>query len=378
MNYKLRIMRNIALLFTILLFASCTAKPIKITVENSLDFDRNKELVEVSTAGHNVDFTNKTYVLKNEKGSEVGYQLLSDKTTLVFQVDVPAKNSVTYTLREGKPAPVAPRAHVRFVPERKDDISWENDIVAYRMYGPALMKTEHPSNGVDIWMKYKDEPVMDSIYAGELQRNISYHEDNGLGGLDCYDVTHTLGAGGPAPYTDRLWIGDAFARYKISESGPLRSVFTLYYDTIPVNGKYYTEAFTVTCDAGSPMCKALVKFEGAEPVKVATGIFMDKDSVNTVFDKENHIIAYTKNAVSKKGVQQGQTYIGVFAPGMSGEPRIESKNYFVLNDYKLGEELTYYFGAGWSKWKFPTEKDWLTALKQFSQAKRNPLKITIQ
>ena len=370
-------MKNTILLFCILLLASCTAKSTEIVVENTLDFDRNKEMVEISTNGLNVDFAHKTYVLKDEKGDEMGYQLLSDKQTLIFQANVPAKTSVTYTLQEGKPAPVAARSHVRFVPERSDDMSWENDIVAYRMYGPALMKIEHPSNGVDIWMKYKDEPVADSLYAGELNRKISYHEDNGLGGLDCYDVNHTLGAGGPAPYTTQLWIGDAFARYKIVESGPLRSVFTLYYDTIPVNGSYYKETLTVTCDAGSPLCKAIVKFEGAEPIQVATGIFMDKDSVNTFFDKDNKIIVYTKNATSKKRVPQGQTYIGVYAPAMTGEPMIESKNYFVTSDYKLGDELTYYFGAGWSKWKFPTEQDWVTTLTQFTRAKQSPLKIRI-
>ena len=371
-------MKNIILLFSIFLLASCAAKSTKIIVNNALNFDRNKEIVEVSASVLNADFANKTYVLKDAKGAEVGYQLLSDNQTLIFQANVPANDSVIYTLQEGKPAPVAARAHVRFVPERKDDISWENDIVAYRMYGPALMKTEHPSNGVDIWMKYKDEPVADSLYAGELQRNISYHEDNGLGGLDCYDVNHTLGAGGVAPYTTQLWIGNAFSNYKIVESGPLRSVFTLSYDTIPVNGSYYVETFTVTCDAGSPLCKAAVKFEGANPVQLATGIFMDRDSVNTVFDKENKIIVYTKNNTSKKGVPQGQTYIGVYAPTMTGEPFIENGNYAVLSDYKVSDELTYYFGAGWSKWKFPTEQDWLTALKNFSQAKQSPLKIKIQ
>jgi len=261
-------MKNIFLVLSIFLLASCAAKSTKIVVNNPLGFDRNKEIVEVSASKLNADFANKTYVLKDAKGAEVGYQLLSDNQTLIFQVNVPANDSVTYTLQEGKPAPVAARAHVRFVPERKDDISWENDIVAYRMYGPALMKTEHPSNGVDIWMKYKDEPVADSLYAGELQRKLSYHEDNGLGGLDGYDVNHTLGAGGAAPYTTKLWIGNAFDRYKIVESGPLRSVFTLSYDTIPVNGSYYLETFTVTCDAVRRIFQAELKFEGENPVKL--------------------------------------------------------------------------------------------------------------
>ena len=33
---------------------------------------------------------------------------------------------------------VTPRAYARLVPERKDDLAWENDKVAFRVYGPAL------------------------------------------------------------------------------------------------------------------------------------------------------------------------------------------------------------------------------------------------
>ena len=370
-------MKNIILILSVLLLACCSSKPVKINIENPLNFDRHDEIVEMQIP-ESIDLT-KTYVLKDDEGEERGYQLLSDNKTLIFQACVPANSSVVYTLTEGKPAPVAARAFVRFVPERRDDIAWENDIAAFRMYGPALMEIQQPSNGVDIWMKYTDEPIMDSIYVGALERNLSYHEDNGLGGLDCYDVNHTLGAGGVAPYTDKLCIGDAFSRYEIVEKGPLRSVFTLYYDnSIPVDGSKFTETLTITSDAGSPLNKGVVKFEGDKPVQAATGIFMHGDSVNTVFDKENKIISYTKNAVSNRRVPQGQTYISVYAPNLIGEPFFEDENYTVLNDYKTGDELTYYFGGGWSKWKFPTEQDWLAAMAKFSQAKQSPLKITIQ
>jgi len=369
-------MKHIFLFLLLLSIISCNAESTKIIVENTLDFDRNNEIVEISTVGLNADFAHRTYVLKDSKGVETGYQLLSDNQTLIFQAHVPANTSVTYTLQEGVPALVAPRTNVRFVPERYDDISWENDIAAYRMYGPALMKTQNPSNGVDIWMKYKDEPVMDILYASELEKGITYHEDNGLGGLDCYDVGHTLGAGGVAPYSTKLWIGNAFDRYEIIENGPLRSVFILYYDnSLPVEDGYYTATLTITTDAGSPLNKGVVKYEGAGSIQAATGIFMDKVSVNTVFDKENKTITYTMNAITNKKVPQGQTYISVYAPHMSGEPMIEDNNYMVLNDYKQGEELTYYFGGSWSKWKFPTEQDWLTAMERFSRAKQNPLRV---
>ncbi|MDR3262444.1 MAG: DUF4861 domain-containing protein [Tannerella sp.] len=368
-------MKNIFLLLPVLFCFSCATKSAKITIENTLDFDRNGEIVEVSTVGLAVDFVQKTYILKNEKGEEVGYQLLADNETLIFQANVPAKSTVTYTLQEGTPAPVAVKTAARFVPERSDDFAWENDMAAFRVYGPALEKIENPSNGVDIWMKYRDEPIMDSIYEGRL-RKLSYHEDNGLGGFDSYDVGHTLGAGGNALYTNQLWVGEAFDRYEILESGPLRSVFRLIYDTIRVDNTYYAETMTITTDAGSILNKGVVSYQGQEQaIQLATGIYMHGDSVNTVYDKENQVLAYTFNAVTNKGVPQGQTYLGIYAPGVSSEPFVENKQYVALNDYKTGDDFTYYFGGVWSGWKVSTEQDWLTTLAHFRQAKQTPLTV---
>ena len=30
--------------------------------------------------------------------------------------------------------------YARFVPEREDDFAWENDLVAFRAYGPAMRR----------------------------------------------------------------------------------------------------------------------------------------------------------------------------------------------------------------------------------------------
>jgi hypothetical protein len=371
------------LLLGVFLPVACAAESIKIKVENTLEFDRNGEIVEIATAGLKVDFTHKTYLLKDEKGVETGYQLLKNSkvSVLIFQANVSAQSSATYTLVEGMPANVAVRTQARLVPERRDDFAWENDIAAFRMYGAALEEIENPSNGVDIWVKYKDEPVMDAIYAGTF-RKLSYHEDNGLGGFDSYDVGHTLGAGGNALYTSHLWIGDAFDRYEILESGPLRSVFRLIYDTIRVNDIYYAETLTITTDAGSILNKGVVSYQGLEqPIQLATGIFMHRDRVNTFYDKENRVLSYTKNIITNKGVSQGQNYIGMYVPEASSEassePFVEDNQYIMLSDYRAGTDFTYYFGGAWSKWKFPTEQDWHDTLIRFSQAKKEPLKIEV-
>ena len=58
---------------------------------------------------------------------------------------------------------VTPRAYARLVPERKDDLAWENDKVAFRVYGPALRSGPEDS-GIDVWCKRVARPVIDKWY----------------------------------------------------------------------------------------------------------------------------------------------------------------------------------------------------------------------
>ena len=108
-------MKNIffTVVLSLLLF-SCTNNYEKtITVTNSLDFDRKGEIVEVNVSDLKADFNAKTYILKNSQGEEIGYQLASNGSILIFQADVIANSSAVYKLTEGEPVPVEiGRAHV--------------------------------------------------------------------------------------------------------------------------------------------------------------------------------------------------------------------------------------------------------------------------
>lgn len=370
-------MKNIFLSLSILLLVSCSA-PVKITVENPLNFDRNEEMVEVYTKSLKVDFSNQSYVLKNEKGQEIPYQLLTEGTdsVLIFQADVLSGKSSIYTLEKGMPAPVFAKTHARHVPERKDDFAWENDLAAYRMYGPALA-AENPSNGVDLWLKCTDSLVMDKFYADELERKISYHVNHGWG-LDCYAVGHTMGAGGIAPYTTQAWIGNHYDRFEVKAAGPLRSVFTLTYDSIQVDSVYYKEILTITSDAGSLMNKAVVRYEGSGiPLKLAAGIFLHKEKGQLFTSEDKQVIAYSENAVSDAGVPQGLNYVSVYIPGADGGTLEESNHFMLLSNYSVSKDFTYYFGGGWSQWKFPATDDWFQAAVRFKQMQETPLKVTV-
>lgn len=353
-----------------------------IVVSNTSEIERKAEMVEVKAGTLKLDLNLKSYILKNEKGEEVPYQLVSggknNVQTLIFQANVKANGSSVYKLSEGKPAVVKPKTSARFVPERKDDFAWENDLAAYRMYGPALVK-ENPSNGVDLWLKRTDEVIVDKFYSDELNKGLSYHVDHGQG-LDCYSVGHTLGAGGIAPYaSDSLWIGNHYDSYKVLENGALRSVFTLTYDSVKVGPEYYKQTITITANAGSMLNKAVVRYEGKkQKMKLAAGIILHDAKGSLDENVAKGIIAYAENAVSNAKIPSGRNYIGVYTPAKSPEIIKKNNHALILSNYTTGKEFIYYFGGGWSKWGYPTDGDWFKALNNYSESMKKPLKVKVK
>ena len=375
-------MTKLKLLATSLLLVSGIFAQKSVTVTNSSDFDRKGEIVEVKACSDKGCIITKSFVLKNKKGEELPYQLTyNDKNEilgLIFQADVKAKSSATYTLTKGTPAPVKAKTFGRFVPERKDDFAWENDFAAYRMYGPALAK-ENASNGVDYWAKCTDELVVDQRYKDDIYNQISYHVDHGKG-LDFYKVAHTLGCGGIAPYADdSLWVGNQFDSYKVLENGPLRTVFQLNYNSVQVGSETYRETITITATAGSLLNKAEVSFSGKDrKMKLAAGIFLHGGKGNLKMKSENGIAAYSEDAVSDAKVPSGRDYIGVFSPAKETSGLKKADHALILSNYKVGDTFTYYFGAGWSKWKYPTDSEWFKALDEFAAKTKNPLKVILK
>lgn len=372
-----KMMKHTLYIIAALFLLSCSGKNgIRIIVENSLDFERSGELVEVELAA---DLAGKSYVLKDYKGAEVPWQLsaLNGRQAILFQVDIPPHSSVAYTLAEGKPAAVKPKTAARFVPERKDDFAWENDLAAYRMYGPALAD-ENPSNGVDLWLKCTEEPVMSKFYADELERHVSYHENHGAG-LDCYDVKHTAGAGGIAPVTDRIHIGDHYDHYEIVEQGELRSVFILTYDSVRINDAVLRERITITAEAGGLLNKGVVTYEGEAGTfsQLAAGITLHDGKGSMFTSDDSRIISYAEDAVSVSGQPQGRSYVGVYMPKATQSGTREN-HLLAIAAYDINQPLEYYFGGGWSQWRYPSDESWVNALARFAQCRETPLKTSVE
>ena len=189
-------------------------------------------------------------VVKDKRGNEVTSQWEHDGNLLV-DVFVRPLSTTTYTVAVGQPSKYRQWVYGRLVPERKDDIAWENDRGAYRIYGPALEKTGERSFGTDVWVKNTPDLVINDRYAGD-EKGVSYHIDHGTG-YDPYDVGPTLGCGAPGLLIDgKLKMPYCWKTYKIMDNGPLR---------FSVEVSYGNEHRVISLDKGSNFNRITVWYD---------------------------------------------------------------------------------------------------------------------
>ncbi|MGL5919552.1 MAG: DUF4861 family protein, partial [Bacteroidales bacterium] len=245
---------------SVLLMASCCQKELSVVVKNNADFARTAETVEINWSDVQSKLNLKSgdsIVVLNAEGKQIPYQILTEGTEspvkLIFQADVAASEKAEYKIEIGSPEQFKSKVFARYVPERLDDFAWENDRVAFRVYGQGLKLIDGPNNGIDAWNKRTDNLIIDEWYYRQEVEGINYHSDYGTG-CDYYAVGRSLGAGAPAPFVnDTLWLGANYKSYKVLDNGPVRASFQLVYGAYDVAGKAVSEVKTITIDAGSQM-----------------------------------------------------------------------------------------------------------------------------
>ena len=131
---------------------------------NPLPSARASETVEVASALLPGEDLSRLAVLDARAGREILSQAVDEDgdgvlDRLVFQADFgpgEARDFLLSPAEPRKPRLADFRARGRFVRERQDDFAWENDVVAFRVYGPALetfAKEPLTSSTVDAWSK---------------------------------------------------------------------------------------------------------------------------------------------------------------------------------------------------------------------------------
>ena len=383
-------MRNWSMIvLSIAVLASCKVDQMTVVVSNPSDvLTYEKSTVEIAWTDivsklPNIDPAK--IVVVNTKGKELVHQVVylgeQIPQMLLFQLTLSPKETVKLFIRETNPKqqPVF-KTFGRFVPERKDDFAWENDRIAFRMYGPALAN-ENPSDGVDLWLKKTEKLIVDQFYNDDLKNKKSYHVDHGEG-LDCYKVGHALGCGSISPFVnDTLWVGNHYHKQKVLDNGPIRTTFVLSYNNnLPVGKNMYSKEFTISLDAGSQLNKGVVSFDGDfTNIKVAAGIFLHQDPGNIKTDINAGYNAFGEIATSDAGVPAGRMYVATVIPDGKMIGSLKQQDHILaIAPYQKGDRFTYYFGGGWNQWGFPTDEAWFDYVANFAAKLRNPLKVTIE
>lgn len=372
-------MKKLLLFATVASLCACSPKAT-VTVENTLDFGRAPELVEIPVGELGIELTEgQAYVVT--RGGETVVSQVTHDGLLLFPCGLAKGESATFTVKAGVPQQFPAKTHGRFVPERHDDFIWENDRVAFRTYGAALRAVDGPSNGIDALYKRTDQLVLEKWYADYLDKKISYHDDNGTG-LDDFKVGRTLGAGAMAPYANyTLYLNSNFIGQELLDNGPLRTTFRLVYPGMALENLAVSETRTISIDAGMQMTRVVERYDFPTPMTVAAGFPLHGDNPeDAVFQKvgSDALMIEEPATVKSAGVRFGIVFPdgvrNIFRDSSSGTPHILALGVYNPSD----RGYTYYTGYCWEQAGEWTSDRWARYLENFALSRKNPLVVTIR
>jgi hypothetical protein len=365
-------MKYLSFILFIVLFGSCSSRGIRLTVTNPSAIDRISELVEIPVEKVREQIPlreNETYLVKNKAREVIPSQVTYDGK-IVFQAGLKAGETAGFYIEKGNRQNFTPLVYGRFIRERKDDFAWENDRVAFRIYGAALVPIDGPSNGLDIWYKRTSSLIIDKWYKKDLAGEASYHNDNGEG-LDDYSVGRSLGAGAMAPYVnDTLYLNENFVAHEILENGPLRLTFKLVYKDLSIHGKRFGESRTFSLEAGSQLSKVRQEYGTDTAIPVAAGIVKRASNDSLVYDRDLSLLIYSEHSP-----KAGTAFLGLIFPDGIDSVETAHRHILTVSRYEPGKPFTYYTGYGWTKYGFPDIGNFEKYMTDFALGLKEPLMI---
>lgn len=253
------------------------------------------------------------------------------------------------------------KAAVVLADYRFDDLLWENDRIALRIYGRALEAAEPPSSsGIDVWGKRVRWPYMD-----RQLRMGDQHSDYGEG-LDFYQVGTGRGIGGLGIwYDNKLWTSRNYVRPRILSAGPDVADFTVDYDPWPVDTtRTVRETRRFTLPAGTNFTRMTSTITSSSDEILTVGIGISKRPMGTRKLGEVHRdeagarISWWGPADGDKGRMAGAIIVDPAAFAGFAE---DADNYLVLVRVTPGRPFVYYGGAAWDRGgDFATRESWET------------------
>lgn len=379
MNQNRMKMRNTILTICIAAIAvSCTGqKPVTVTVQNDSSLPRKAETVEIlfsDLTALDGRLTEENAVVLDSAGRQVPVQVYAERTgqeKLIFQADVPAGKTCRYTVVSGVREKYDTLVYSRHVPERADDYAYENDLIAGRIYGPAL---EFPRTlGQDIWVKSTDRLIIDEWFAKN-----DYHHNYGEG-MDCYKVDATLGGGACAPYIgEKIITGDNWATQERICNGPIRTKAVFTCDEFELDRKMCSVTREISLDAGSRFVKISTWFNcNVDRLPVVLGAVQHDVIARTDGDR---YIAFTEKASDTSDPERdGDISVGLVVDAAEQDVTAGTMDgHAVLKAVAIpGKRFDVWTGSGWSQGGIVSAEQWASAVKDFAFAQAHPLKVTV-
>ena len=379
-------------LLTLLFSCNQEEKNTTVIVKNSLDFERSFEVIELQLSDLKVDDFYSVGI-KNKKTGELQVTQLVDvdgngtMDKILFQPKIPANSTINFevvTISETEKPKAPELCYSRFVPERTDDYTWENNKVAFRVYGPVAQKMKEDnikggtlSSGVDAWLKRVEYPIINKWYKKYTEGTGTYHKETGEG-LDDFHVGISRGVGGIAVKVDSLYyFSKNYTKWKTITNGPLRTSFYLEYESWNAAGNKITESKTITLDLGNNLSKFSTNINGTN--NVSAGLTLHEKDGEVSANPENGWVSYWQpHADSELG-----TAIIATKSTFKGFEKYDVETKDLSNAYAHlnvnNNSVVYYAGFGWKKSKqFNSKQDWENYLNRFSKQINNPLEVIIE
>ncbi|HEY0367568.1 MAG TPA: DUF4861 family protein [Pyrinomonadaceae bacterium] len=370
--------------------AAQTSKPVELTVTavNKLKIARQSETIELTAerlAPLGENDLMKIHV-RESAGKEVlaqavdtDYDDFHKPDTLIFQADFGPEETKTFTLTAGAKREYSKedfRAYGRFVRERFDDFAWENDRIAHRTYGKALITWKGEpltSSAIDIWSKRTAKLVINDWYMVD-----NYHADHGEG-VDAYSAGPTRGCGGSGIWSDgQLYIPTNFVDSRVLTNGPIRVMFELVYEPFDVNGVKVSQVLRVSLDAGSQLNRFRVSHQaptGSESLALAVGLKKVKEEQKEFNASRGWLTIW--EPVEKNLGMQGLAV--VVDPSAVEKVREDKLNHLVVWKPGVAAPLTYWAGFAWDRaGQITSAESWKSYVDQFAERLRSPIEVTVK
>ncbi|RAW00883.1 DUF4861 family protein [Pseudochryseolinea flava] len=381
-------MKNTIITIVAIILLSACSKGKKIIVTNELDFAR-REVVSIPLKDVSKKISD-FFHIEDENGEVVPMQLVEANgadadDVLLLDVAFTGKSSRSFVVveSEGKQS-VEDGTFGRLVPERIDDFAWENDLVAFRTYGPEAQRLVDAnekggtlSSGIDCWLKRVNYPIIDKWYAKYVAGG-TYHKDDGEG-YDPYHVGASRGCGGLGFLAgDSLFVSKNFTSHRVITNGPLRTVFELTYAPWSANGVGVEERKIITIDRGQQFCKVEAHLQTDSSLNFTVGITLHDKKGEAKLDSTTGCFRYwetiddsslgTAVVIDPASILRSQDF------------RTEKKDLsHIYVTAKHNGVLTYYPGFAWQKaGKITSKESWDKHLAEFSKRLQAPVKVSVQ